>query len=85
MTYCVDITVSNLNDSPYALANKDQQGRIDDDALLCAIKPNHWRIGGRSTDTLPVRIILPKTFANQTNAARDLEETMEEYRVRKRG
>ena len=48
--------------------------KIKDDSLLGAITPNHWRIGGRSTDTLLARIILPKTFAEQTKAARELAE-----------
>ena len=79
MTYYVDMTVSNLNNSPYALSHKDQQGRIDDDSLIGAITTNHRQSGGRSTNTLPDRIILPKTFAEQTKAAREQAETMEEF------
>ena len=61
LQYQLELVVSHLNDTPYALKRQSKLPgihQLEQDVLLDTICPNTWRIGGRSDWNAPARMEL---------------------------
>ena len=82
LQYQLELVVSHLNDTPYALKRQSKLPgihQLEQDVLLDTICPNTWRIGGRSDWNAPARMELVTDVEIQVQESVKITNTMEKF------